>query len=145
PCASIRGITGKFFVQFAVTIAFSTLFSAFNSLTLSPALAAILLKPRGQRRDPVTRVVDALLGWFFRIFNKGVGAATTGYAWVVGRLLRISAVVLVAYGGLLVLTIWTFQLAPTGFVPQQDQGRLIVSIQLPDGASLQRTQAAVAL
>src|SRR5262249_32412113 len=129
---------------FAVTIAVSTVISAFNSLTLSPALAAILLKPHGARRDPLTWLLDVLLDWFFRSFNWAFGAGTAGYAWVVGRLLRVSGLVLVAYGGLLVLTWWTFRSAPTGFIPQQDQGRIICNIQLPDSASLERTRAAVA-
>jgi multidrug efflux pump len=144
PCAFIGGITGQFFRQFAVTIAVSTLFSAFNSLTLSPALAAILLRPKDAHRDPLTRLLDALLGWFFRLFNRTFEAGTKGYAWVVGKLLHVSIVVLIAYGGLVVLTYFVFGRAPTGFIPQQDQGRLIVGIQLPDSASLQRTEAALA-
>jgi multidrug efflux pump len=145
PCAFISGITGQFFRQFAVTIAVSTAISAFNSLTLSPALAALLLKPHGARRDPLTRLLNALLGWFFRLFNKGFSAGTAGYAWAVGKLLRVNLLVLLAYGGLLALTYWVFMRAPTGFVPQQDQGRIIVSVQLPDAASLERTKEALAL
>jgi multidrug efflux pump len=144
PCAFISGITGQFFRQFAVTIAVSTVISAFNSLTLSPALAALLLKPRGSRGDPVTWLLDTALGWFFRLFNGAFGAGTAGYGWVVGRLLRGSVLVLLVYGGLLVLTGWVFHKAPTGFVPAQDQGRIICNIQLPDSASLQRTNEAVA-
>src|SRR5579883_1650263 len=139
PCAFISGITGQFFRQFAVTIAVSTVFSAFNSLTLSPALAAILLRQRGGSRDPLTWLLDMLLGWFFRLFNATFRAGTAAYAWSVGRLLRLSAVVLIVYGGLLVLTYWVFGHAPAGFIPQQDQGRLIVNVELPDSASLQRT------
>ncbi|MHB1037862.1 MAG: efflux RND transporter permease subunit [Pirellulales bacterium] len=145
PCAFISGITGRFFRQFAVTIAASTVFSAVNSLTLSPALAAILLRPRAAaRRDRLTRLVDLALGWFFRLFNAIFGASTSGYAWTVGRLLRVHVAVLAAYGVLLVLTYTTFRAAPRGFVPQQDQGRIIASVQLPDAASLQRTTAALA-
>src|SRR5437660_1839345 len=88
PCTFIGGITGQFFRQFAVTIAVSTVFSAFNSLTLSPALAALLLKPRGAARDPLTRLLDLLLGWFFSLFNWGFGAATAIYTRIVGGLLR---------------------------------------------------------
>jgi multidrug efflux pump len=139
PCAFISGITGQFFRQFAVTIAVSTVFSAFNSLTLSPALSAILLRQRGHRRDPLTWLLDMTLGWFFRLFNAVFHAGTTAYAWSVGRLLRLSGIVLVLYGGLLVLTYWVFGHAPTGFIPQQDQGRLIINVELPDSASLQRT------
>src|SRR5712672_3017691 len=86
PCAFISGITGQFFRQFAVTIAVSTVFSAINSLTLSPALAAILLRRHGGRRDPLTRLLDGLLGWFFRLFNRAFEAGTAAYAWSVGKL-----------------------------------------------------------
>ncbi|HEY7315717.1 MAG TPA: efflux RND transporter permease subunit [Gemmataceae bacterium] len=144
PCAFISGITGQFFRQFAVTIAVSTAFSAFNSLTLSPALAAILLKPRGGQRDPLTWLIDVSLGWLFWLFNAGFRAGTSAYAWSVGRLLRVSILVLVVYAGLLVLTYGIFRKAPTGFIPQQDQGRLIVNVELPDSASLQRTMEVVA-
>jgi multidrug efflux pump len=144
PCAFISGITGQFFRQFAVTIAVSTVISAFNSLTLSPALAAILLRPHAGRRDPVTWLLDTLLGWFFRAFNLVFGATTTGYGWVVGRLLRGSLLVLLFYGGLVVLTGWVFHKAPTGFVPAQDQGRIICNIELPDSASQERTNEALA-
>ncbi|HJZ56925.1 MAG TPA: efflux RND transporter permease subunit, partial [Gemmataceae bacterium] len=144
PCAFVGGITGQFFRQFAVTIAASTLLSALNSLTLSPALAAIVMRKQGATRDVLTRLLDAVLGWFFRLFNRGFAAGTAGYAWAVGRLLRVGLVVLVVYAGLLGLTAWTFQKAPTGFIPEQDMGRLIVSIQLPDSASLERTQAVIA-
>ncbi len=145
PCAFISGITGQFFRQFAVTIAVSTIFSTINSLSFSPALAAILLKPRGRRHDPVTWALNHSLGWFFWLFNRGFGAGIAGYAWLVGKLLRVYILVLLFYVGLLVLTVWTFRQAPTGFIPQQDQGRLIVNIQLPDGASMERTQEAAAL
>jgi multidrug efflux pump len=144
PCAFISGITGRFFRQFAVTISVSTIFSAFNSLTLSPALAAILLTPHGGRRDPLAWLLDVTLGWFFRLFNRAFGAGTAAYTWAVGRLLHVSVVVLLAYAGLLLLTWWVFARAPTGFIPDQDQGRLIINIQLPDAASLDRTAAAVA-
>ncbi len=145
PCAFIGGVTGQFFRQFAVTIAASTLFSAFNSLTLSPALAAILLKPHAQRRDPLTWLFNLLLGWFFWLFNVLFGAGVKAYSWTISWLLRGSVVVLGVYVGLLLLTGWVFKTAPTGFVPDQDQGRLIVNIQLPDSASLQRTINTTAL
>jgi hydrophobe/amphiphile efflux-1 (HAE1) family protein len=144
PCAFISGITGRFFRQFAVTISVSTVFSAINSLTLSPALAAILLKPHGARRDPLTWLLDVSLGWLFRLFNRAFNAGTNAYTWSVGRLLHGSLIVLLAYGGLLVLTWWVFARAPTGFIPDQDQGRIIVNVQLPDAASLQRTKEAMA-
>ncbi len=144
PAAFITGVTGQFFRQFAVTIAVSTLISAFNSLTLSPALAAILLKPKDAPKDAVTRGLDFLLGWFFRLFNRAFGAATNGYARAVGHLLRLSPVVLVVYGGLLFLTYREFVRTPTGFVPQQDKGYLILNVQLPDSASVERTRRAMA-
>jgi multidrug efflux pump len=143
PCAFIGGITGRFFNQFAVTISVSTLFSTFNSLTLSPALAAILLRPHGSKQDPITRALDVTLGWFFWGFNRVFGAGTTGYAWTVGKMLRINLIVLVLYGGLAFLAWWLFKETPTGFVPQQDQGRVIVSVQMPDSWSLQLTREAV--
>jgi multidrug efflux pump len=143
PCAFITGITGQFFRQFAVTIAVSTAFSALCSLSLSPALTAILLKPKGGRRDPLTWVLDTSLGWFFRLFNWAFGLGTSVYTWSIGRMMRLSAIVLIAYAGLLALTGWTFSQAPTGFIPQQDQGRLIVNVQLPDAASLDRTQEVI--
>src|SRR5262249_55297158 len=144
PCAFLRGISGQFFRQFAVTIAASTVISAFNSLTLSPALAALLLKPKGGRRDPLTWLLDTVLGWFFRLFNWLFGAGTALYVWVVGLLLRLSLIALLVYGGLLVLTYFQFVRAPTGFIPQQDKGYLLLNVQLPDSASLDRTQKVMA-
>jgi multidrug efflux pump len=138
PTAFISGITGQFYRQFALTIAVATLISAFNSLTLSPALAALLLKPRSAKKDLIARGLDLALGWFFGLFNKGFGAATNAYAWAVRRLLRLAVVVLLAYLGLLVLTGETFKIVPLGFIPLQDQGYLIGLAQLPDGATLQR-------
>ena len=142
PCAFIRGITGQFFRQFAITIAVSTVISTINSLTFSPAIAAIILRPHSARPDPLARLLHFSLGWFFDIFNWTSGIGTTVYAWITGRLMRLSLLVLVVYVGLLVLTGWTFEKAPKGFIPQQDQGRLIVNIQLPDAASLERTHEA---
>src|SRR5437764_2244356 len=106
PCAFIGGITGMFFRQFALTIAVSTVISAFNSLTLSPALAAILLQPKGERKDAPGRLLDFTLGWFFRLFNWSFKLGTNTYLRTVGVVLRGSAFVLVLYGGLLCLTLW---------------------------------------
>jgi multidrug efflux pump len=195
PCAFISGIVGQFFRQFAITIAISTLISCFNSLTLSPALAVLLLKPKSQGhgdalprfglvliggwlgyafmapwlatqfvgRLPVMQVngiemlpwlcafvgmviawftaglVNQLLSWFFRVFNRGFTAVTTGYVGTVGWMLRGSPLVLILYGGLLYLTYDLFQKTPTGFIPSQDKGYLLVNVQLPDSASLDRT------
>jgi multidrug efflux pump len=144
PTAFISGITGQFYRQFALTIAVSTLISAFNSLTLSPALAALLLKEKGAKKDFFARALDFVLGWFFRGFNRVFSATTTGYSRIVSRLLRLAAVVLIIYLGLLFLTGLGFQAVPGGFIPTQDQGYLIILGQLPDGASLQRTEAVLA-
>jgi hydrophobe/amphiphile efflux-1 (HAE1) family protein len=141
PCAFISGVTGQFFRQFALTIAVSTIISAFNSLTLSPALAALLLKPRGARRDLVGRGIHLLLGWFFRLFNWTFRRTTNAYTRLVGLALRGSVVVLAVYGGLVVLTWFGFTHLPTGYIPLQDQGKLYVAVQLPDAASQERTRA----
>jgi multidrug efflux pump len=188
PCAFIGGITGAFFRQFALTISVSTLLSAFNSLTLSPALSALLLKPRNKQSAPplpwplypvigglvgyltlpdllsgrwpllaevppwapavvVGVLAGALLaaplnlglGWFFRRFNDGFRLSQQFYTRAVGGLLRVSVIVLVVYGGLLVLTWWNFDRTARGFIPQQDMGYLMITIQLPDSASTERT------
>jgi multidrug efflux pump len=141
PCAFISGITGQFFRQFALTIAVSTVISAFNSLTLSPALAAILLQPREHKEDWPSRILNFFFGWFFRFFNWGFRHSTTAYTRVVGLALRGSAIVIFIYGGLVVLTWWTSTQLPTGYIPNQDQGRFYIAVQLPDAASLERTQS----
>ena len=139
PTAFISGLTGQFYKQFAITIAISTVISAFNSLTLSPALSAILLQPRGAKKDLLSRGMDALLGWFFKLFNRFFNAAAHLYGWAVGRLLRVSIVVIFVYLGLVWLTGVVFNKVPTGFIPQQDKQYLIAFGQLPDGASIERT------
>jgi hydrophobe/amphiphile efflux-1 (HAE1) family protein len=138
PTALVSGISGQFYRQFALTIAIATLISAFNSLTLSPALACLLIKPGHAKKDLLTRLIDTLLGWFFRLFNRSFDWGISAYGAVVRRLLRVSGVVLVVYVGLLALTGLMFQKVPSGFIPTMDQGYLIVFAQLPDGASLQR-------
>src|SRR5207249_731407 len=139
PTAFISGITGQFYRQFALTIAVSTLISAFNSLTLSPALCAILLQPRGARHDWLTRLLDRTLGWFFSGFNRVFRSSTEAYSRTVGRLLRLTVPVLVVYFGLLALTYFGFKNVPTGFIPPQDKGYIAMMAQLPDAASLERT------
>lgn len=144
PCVFISGITGQFFTQFAATIAVSTFFSAVNSLTLSPALCGLLLKPKAMQSDPLTKLVNALLGWFFVLFNKTINVGTDKYAWMVRWLLRLSIFGLVVYGVLLALTYRGFTTTPVGFVPPQDKGYLLINIQLPDSSSLERTKAVTA-
>jgi multidrug efflux pump len=204
PCAFITGITGQFFRQFALTIAVSTVISAFNSLTLSPALSALLLRRRRKghfealpwfafppigawlghklisphRADMILgalsfpgagvlpherlwapivagavvatvvglvlgRPINTLLGWAFRLFNHGFDLSTGAYTRAVGGLLRVSPAVLLIYAGLLGLTWWGFTHTPTGFIPQQDKGYLLVNVQLPDAASVGRTRDVV--
>jgi multidrug efflux pump len=190
PCAFISGITGQFFRQFALTIAVSTVISAFNSLTLSPALAALLLRPREKgvyqalprvaflalggwlgweflapwllklTGSSETMAIEAiatvagtaagwllapplnrLLGWSFALFNRGFDYSTGIYTRLVGMSLRVSLIVLLLYGGLLWLTYVGFVNTPTGFIPNQDKGYLLVNVQLPDSASVERTEA----
>ena len=143
PCAFISGITGQFFRQFALTIAVSTVISALNSLTFSPALAAIFLKGREDKRDVIGRLVHLLFGWFFWLFNFVFRHATHGYTRAVGLLLRLSVVVLVLYVGLLGLTYWGFHQLPTGYIPSQDKGYLLISVQMPDATALDRTKEVV--
>ena len=114
PTAFMAGISGQFFKQFALTIAVSTVISAFNSLTLSPALAALLLQPKGAHKDHFGRLLDMVLGWFFRAFNWTFAKATGGYIRTVSLALRGSLVVLVIYGGLLALTWGLFSKLPRG-------------------------------
>ena len=136
-------ISGQFFRQFALTIAVSTAISALNSLTLSPALAALLLRPQGAKKDRFQRVIDGLLGWFFRGFNKVFAWSSNAYGNTVGRLTRLAAIVLLIYAGLLGLTALGFKVVPGGFLPTQDRGYAVAYAQLPDAASLDRTQAVV--
>jgi multidrug efflux pump len=138
PTALISGISGQFYRQFALTIAIATIISAFNSLTLSPALAALLIKPGHAKKDLLSRFIDTALGWFFSLFNRTFNVGIAGYGAVVRRLLRVSGLVLVVYVGLLALTGSMFEKVPAGFIPTMDQGYLVVFAQLPDGASLQR-------
>jgi multidrug efflux pump len=215
PCAFISGITGRFFRQFAVTIAASTIISAINALTMTPSRALVIFKSK-EGQDPhqhkhealpwwifgllgmvtlaygpeylagplglpvidpedddvvipawqswgitalfftpgliaglafgwfTIKPINVVLGAFFRGFNRGFDFMTGVYGWVIGNLLRLSAIVLIAYCGLLFMTYTVFRDAPRGFVPQQDMGRLIVSVQLPDSSGLARTEAVVA-
>jgi HAE1 family hydrophobic/amphiphilic exporter-1 len=141
PTAFIPGITGQFYRQFALTVAVSTLISAFNSLTLSPALAALLLKPghNGSSRGLAARIGSGLA----TRFNNGFDATARGYARSVERVLGHKAIVLAIYAGLIGGTVWIANTVPRGFIPTLDQGYAIVVIQLPDGSSLSRTDAVV--
>jgi HAE1 family hydrophobic/amphiphilic exporter-1 len=139
PTAFLEGITGTFYRQFAITIAVATLISCFVSLTLSPALCAWLLKTHTKSHPTSANPVDV----FFCRFNRGLAAFSERYGRIVGRLTRRAAIVLLVYGGLIGLTIFGFARAPSGFVPQQDQGYFIVALQLPQGAALARTDAVI--
>ncbi|HEY1953238.1 MAG TPA: efflux RND transporter permease subunit [Gemmatimonadaceae bacterium] len=143
PVAFISGLTGQFYRQFALTIAFSTLISAFNSLTLSPALAAVLLKPRGAPDDALTRGINRWLGWLFGPFNRTFKRGSTGYGRVVQRVTHRAPFALALYGGLVLVGILGFSRVPKGFVPSQDKRYLVAIAQLPDAASLDRTEAVV--
>ncbi len=140
PTAFISGITGKFYQQFALTIAVSTLISAFNSLTLSPALSALLLQPHHAPKDTIGRVLHGSVGWLFSGFNRVFDSSRLGYVAGLRRFLRHCGVGVLLYAGLLALTWFGFEKVPTGFIPTQDKGALFCYMQLPDGASLQRTE-----
>jgi multidrug efflux pump len=143
PTAFITGLTGQFYKQFALTIAISTVISAFNSLTLSPALCAVLLKDHHAPKDWLSRVMEKSFGWFFHPFNRVFAWAGKKYSGGVVGVLRKSALALVVYGGLVLLTGWSFNKVPTGFVPTQDKQYLVAFAQLPDGSSLDRTEAVI--
>ena len=141
PTAFISGLTGQFYKQFAITIAISTVISAFNSLTLSPALSALLLQPHGAKKDALARLMDFLFGWFFRLFNRVFEGGARAYGWAVQRTIRYSVIALILYVGLIFLTKKTFDAVPEGFIPVQDKQYLVAFAQLPDGASLERSDA----
>ncbi|KQS75517.1 transporter [Rhizobium sp. Leaf384] len=143
PLAFITGLSGQFYRQFALTIAISTVISAINSLTLSPALAALLLKGHHAKKDVLTIAMDKALGWFFRGFNRAFGAASNGYGRSIGGLLSRKSVVMVIYLALAGATYAMFNAVPGGFVPAQDKQYLIGFAQLPDGATLDRTESVI--
>ena len=140
PTAFISGLSGQFYKQFALTIAISTVISAFNSLTLSPALSAVLLKARGAAPDRLQQIINRVLGWFFRPFNRIFASASGGYLWGVARIVRAGGIALAVYGGLIGLAWLGFATTPTGFVPPQDKQYLVAFAQLPDAATLDRTE-----
>jgi HAE1 family hydrophobic/amphiphilic exporter-1 len=133
PASFLGGITGQLYRQFALTIAATALISAVNALTLKPAQSARYLRPAPARRNA-----------FYRAFNAVYGRVEHAYTWSVGHLVRVPVVTLLVFAGLLGLTGWWYLSRPTGFLPTEDQGYVIVNVQLPDGASLERTQAVVA-
>ena len=139
PLAFISGLTGQFYRQFALTIAISTVISAVNSLTLSPAMAALLLRSHDAPKDFPTRVLDRLLGWLFRGFNWAFTSGANAYSGGVRRVIGRKSIMLVIYLGLVGLAVLLFQAVPGGFVPAQDKQYLVGFAQLPDGASLDRS------
>src|SRR5499425_1000532 len=141
PVAFVSGLTGQFYRQFALTIAISTVISAFNSLTLSPALAAVLLKPHGAPPDALSRAMQRLLGGFFARFNRAFARGGDHYAGALRLTMRHGAVALTIYAGLIVLTAFSFRSVPDGFIPAQDKQYLVAVAQLPPAASLDRTEA----
>ena len=140
PIAFISGLTGQFYQQFALTIAIATIISTVNSLTLSPALSAVLLRSHDAPKDWLTRGMDFVFGWFFRGFNRFFNRSTDLYAGGVKRLLGMKTTMMALYVGLLALTYQGFQILPTGFVPLQDKQYLVSFAQLPQGATLDRTE-----
>src|SRR5258705_8864702 len=144
PTAFIAGISGQFYRQFAVTIATSTIISATVSLTLSPALAALLLRPHDQeQKSGFWQTVGRPFDWFFDTFNRGFEKLSSGYGALTRRILRVSALMLVIYAGLIGLTYFEFGRTPSGFIPPLDRGYFITAITLPPGASLERTDRTV--
>ena len=143
PLAAMTGLTGEFYKQFAMTIAISTVISAFNSLTLSPALSAVLLRGHDQPQDWLTRGMNRVFGGFFRLFNRVFHRASDGYGRGVGRVVRHKGAMLAVYALLLGLTVLLGRAVPTGFVPLQDKEYLVSFAQLPNGASLDRTEAVI--
>jgi hydrophobe/amphiphile efflux-1 (HAE1) family protein len=137
PSAFITGISGQFYRQFALTIAGATVISLVVSLTLSPALCAMLLKPHSERGR--TRWWNAPLHGFFRLFNRFFGAVTRGYGWLSGRVVRIAVLMLVVYAAVIGFGLNEFRRTPVGFIPQLDRGYLIIVTQLPPASSLART------
>ena len=144
PTAFMSGLTGQFYKQFALTITISTFISAINSLTLSPALSALLLKAPGEKKDLLTRAMDKLLGgWLFGPFNRFFARLSKGYGWLVKKVIRFGALVGIMYVALLGLTGVQFATTPSGYVPSQDKQYLVAFAQLPDAASLERTEEVI--
>ncbi len=144
PTAFISGLTGQFYKQFALTIAISTIISTFNSLTLSPALAALLLKPHDAKKDLLSRILDKVFGKLvFKPFNVFFSGLSRFYDGALRRIVRALSIVLLLYVGLMGLTYERFQATPTGFIPQQDKMYLVAFAQLPDASNLDRTEKVI--
>ncbi|BBU29781.1 multidrug efflux RND transporter permease subunit [Burkholderia sp. THE68] len=143
PLAFMSGLTGQFYKQFAMTIAISTVISAFNSLTLSPALAALLLKGHDEPKDWLTRGMDRVFGGFFRAFNKVFHRGSDAYGKGVKSVINRKALMMVVYAVLLAGAVLMGKVVPGGFVPAQDKEYLISFAQLPNGASLDRTEGVI--
>ncbi|MDQ8016810.1 MAG: efflux RND transporter permease subunit [Bordetella sp.] len=143
PLAFISGLTGQFYRQFAVTIAISTVISAINSLTLSPALAALLLRGHDAPKDALTRGMDKALGWLFRGFNRVFQRGSEAYSGGVRSVISRKTIMFVIYLALVAVTFGLFKAVPSGFVPTQDKQYLIGFAQLPDGATLDRTDEVI--
>ncbi|MGA7507401.1 MAG: efflux RND transporter permease subunit [Erwinia billingiae] len=143
PMAFLSGVTGQFYKQFAVTIAISTVISAINSLTLSPALAALLLKPHDAKKDRPTRIIDALFGWLFRPFNRFFNRNSARYQGGVSRILKRRGSVFGVYILLLIGAGVMFKAVPAGFIPTQDKLYLIGGVKMPEGSSLERTDKVI--
>ena len=143
PVAFVPGLTGQFYKQFALTIAVSTIISAFNSLTLSPALAAVLLKPHGAAPDALTRGMNKVFGRFFARFNRFFVKSGDAYQAGVTRTVKRAPIALAIYAGLVALTVFGFMRTPAGFIPQQDKLYLVGVVQLPPASTLERTAEVV--
>jgi len=143
PIAFVSGLSGQFYRQFALTIAISTVISAFSSLTLSPALAATLLKPHDAPKDALTRGMDKVFGGFFAWFNRFFGRASTRYEGGVNGVLKRKSAAVAVYALLAIAAVFMFKAVPSGFVPAQDKQYLVGFAQLPDAASLDRTEAVI--
>jgi multidrug efflux pump len=143
PTAFISSLTGQFYKQFALTIAISTVISAINSLTLSPALSAVLLRSHDAPKDALQRGIDRAFGWFLQPFNRAFARTTNRYVGATRHILRRSGIALVVYAGLIGLTAFGFSSVPSGFIPQQDKQYLVAFAQLPEAATLDRTDEIV--
>ena len=143
PLAFVSGLTGQFFKQFALTIAFSTVISAFNSLTLSPALSALLLKGHGAKKDFFQQTIDFLFGWFFKPFNWVFRRGSNGYGTGVANVLHHKTIMLGLYALLIGTALFLFHIVPAGFVPAQDKQYLVSFAQLPEAATLDRTEQVI--